>query len=270
MTFATFETSATQGQPEELYEFRRGVSVWRYTSAQADQALGVDVYTAAPMQRATIKQTGDLNQQRLDLTCARDIAIAAEFISTPPSEVTLLTVRRRHGTDTDYAVVWMGRVLGAQWADQASVVLHCEPVSTSLKRTGLRRLYQRNCPHVLYGVPCGASTAAVQFIGAASVINANAVTVPGASAKPDGWYTGGYASWNASGASVRRMITGHVGDTLTLSAAPLDLAVGMAVTLLPGCDHTLGTCDAKFANSANYGGFPFIPTSNPLGGATVF
>ena len=43
-----------------------------------------------------------------------------------------------------------------------------------------------------------------------------------------------------------------------------------AVTLYPGCDHTLTTCDTAFSNSLNYGGFPAIPQKNPWAGDPVF
>jgi hypothetical protein len=48
------------------------------------------------------------------------------------------------------------------------------------------------------------------------------------------------------------------------------IAVGQAVTLYPGCDHTTTTCDGKFSNLNNYGGFPHIPTKNPFGGSPIF
>ena len=47
-------------------------------------------------------------------------------------------------------------------------------------------------------------------------------------------------------------------------------AVGDTIYLYPGCDRTLATCTAKFGNSANFGGFPFIPTKNPFGGSPIY
>jgi hypothetical protein len=43
------------------------------------------------------------------------------------------------------------------------------------------------------------------------------------------------------------------------------------VTLYPGCDHTLGAAGcAKFANTDNFGGTPFIPNKNPFGGTAIY
>jgi hypothetical protein len=55
-----------------------------------------------------------------------------------------------------------------------------------------------------------------------------------------------------------------------VAALPQGLAAGTTVTLFPGCDHTLATCSGKFSNTANYGGFPFMPTKNPFGGDPIY
>ncbi len=51
---------------------------------------------------------------------------------------------------------------------------------------------------------------------------------------------------------------------------PYGLAVGVPVSVYPGCDHTLATCSAKFGNVARYGGFPYFPQKNPFGGDPIF
>ena len=66
------------------------------------------------------------------------------------------------------------------------------------------------------------------------------------------------------------MIVGHNANAITVSAVPPGLAIGDAIYLYPGCDRTLNTCHAKFGNSANFGGFPFIPTKNPFGGSPIY
>jgi hypothetical protein len=35
--------------------------------------------------------------------------------------------------------------------------------------------------------------------------------------------------------------------------------VGDAFTAAQGCDHTLATCQSKFANQARFRGFPYVP-----------
>lgn len=47
---------------------------------------------------------------------------------------------------------------------------------------------------------------------------------------------------------------------------PLDTgtAAGLRATLRQGCDHTLATCHARFANAANFQGEPFLPGNDLL------
>lgn len=269
MSIAARETSVDAASPVELYEFRRGSGVWRYTSASEDIVYDAFTFTAVPLARSGIEQTNETGRAGLRVTLPRDADVVQGFVATPPSEVTLLTVHRQHRLDNETAVVWMGRVLNAEWHG-SEVELNCEPVYTSLQRTGLRRLYQRNCPHVLYGTDCRVSAVTHRVQGTVVALNGNAITVAAAAGFPAGHFAGGYATWSAGGITEKRMIVAHTGDNVTLSAVPPGLVVGATVMLYPGCDHTLATCEAKFANSANFGGFPFIPTKNPFGGSPIY
>ncbi|UIP07142.1 DUF2163 domain-containing protein [Erythrobacter sp. SDW2] len=55
------------------------------------------------------------------------------------------------------------------------------------------------------------------------------------------------------------------GDELLLDT-PLDSGTvpGMRAILRQGCDHTLATCHARFANAANFRGEPFLPGNDLL------
>lgn len=70
-------------------------------------------------------------------------------------------------------------------------------------------------------------------------------------------------------AGVPRMILAHSGDSVTLSALLSGLAVGVAFEAFAGCDRTLATCQAKFGNAINFGGFPWIPAKNPFTGDAI-
>ncbi len=59
------------------------------------------------------------------------------------------------------------------------------------------------------------------------------------------------------------------GDTLAAhtSGAPISFAAG--VEIARGCDLRRDTCEAKFDNLDNFGGFPDIPGRNPFGGTSI-
>lgn len=222
-----------------------------------------------PISRGSIEQSTEIGKAGLRITFARDVEVAQGFISTPPSEVTLLTPYRQHRGDCETVAVWMGCVLNAEWRESV-VELNCEPVYTSLQRIGLRRLYQRNFPHVLYETACGASAVVFRVAGTVTSIAGTLLSVPAAAGYAVGHFAGGYATWAANGITEKHMIVGHNTDIITLSAVPPGLAISDAIYLYPGCDRTLNTCHAKFGNSANFGGFPFIPTKNPFGGSPIY
>lgn len=269
MTYADREISTDAASPVELYEFRRGSSSWRYTSGSRDLVYNSFTYTAVLLKRGSIEQTNEIARSGLRVTLARDVEVVGQFIAAPPSEVTLLTVYRQHRSDSETVVVWMGRVLNVEWRE-SEVELNCEPVYTSLQRTGLRRLYQRNCPHVLYSGSCQASPIVHRVQGAVGTLAGPVLSVAAAAGFPAGHFAGGFATWSANGITEKRMIIAHASDSVTLSAVPPGLYVGAPVVLYPGCDHTLNTCESKFSNSANFGGFPFIPTKNPFGGSPIY
>ncbi|WVX90535.1 tail assembly protein [Vibrio phage VpP2 MP] len=62
----------------------------------------------------------------------------------------------------------------------------------------------------------------------------------------------------------RRYIMSSDATGILLDAVPIGLAVGMEVSLVAGCDRTKATCQSKFNNLANYGGYLAVPTKNPF------
>lgn len=270
MTYEAREASTQEGAPVELYEFTRGTIVQRFTSADSDFTLLANTYTSATLQRGQIESSAERARNSLSITCARDFPIAELFRVTPPTEVIMLTLKRVHRGDTDAAVIWMGRVLNCEWSGSVAR-LNCEPVISSLRRVGLRRKYQRQCPHVLYMQgpgQCGVNRATHSTVTTVAAVSGLVLSVDSLASKP---YAGGFVEWETPGGEIeRRFISSFAGTDLTLSQAFQGIAVGQEVTVSPGCDHTMATCQTVYANLPNYGGFPFIPIKNPFDGTPVY
>lgn len=87
----------------------------------------------------------------------------------------------------------------------------------------------------------------------------------GLGAYAPGWFAGGTVTWSSGANAGRRaeVMLHDVADgavSLVLLEAPVRvLALGDAFILRAGCDKRLDTCRAKFANVANFRGFPHIP-----------
>lgn len=270
MTYSTAESSYQGGAPVELYTFACGASRYYYTSADEDQLVDLVTYRAAPIVRGDIEQTSEVAKLSLRLTVARDFPVADLYRVSPPSEVVTLSLSRLHRGDGDKAVVWMGRVLNAEWAGHQATLV-CESVYTSIKRTGLRRQYQRSCPHVLYSVPCGVAAASYREDVPVYAVSGTTIECLAFAAKPAGYYSGGFIEYQTpAGLTERRAIRDHTGQAITVTHQIPGLAPGATITAYPGCDHTTATCQVKFANILNYGGAPYIPQKNPFGGSSLY
>ena len=273
MSYDVQEVSVQSGSPVELYHFTQGVTEWRYTSAPTDYTDETEydsndssrVYTAIPITRSAIGATEEAARNTLTLTVPRNTTLAELFRVSVPSEVIHLTVRRVHRGDvTDPIVIWVGRVLGCSF-EGAAAKIACEPISVAQKRTGLTRLFTVGCPYALYGRGCGLDKD--DFATVTTVASVSGLVLTVADVESGFNYAGGFVEWeNADGITERRAIESHSGTALTLMQQFPGIAAPDPVTVYPGCDHTLTTCDMIFNNAANYGGFPWMPSKNPYDG----
>lgn len=91
---------------------------------------------------------------------------------------------------------------------------------------------------------------------------------------PDDWFNGGIAQFDTGNNAGRRFeVKDFVADdgvtieqdVLLWGDLPFDIQVGDVVLLLPGCDKTFATCQAKFDNALNFVGEPFVPSPDVFG-----
>lgn len=272
MTYDAIERSDEQAQPVELYTFTRGALAWRFTSANLPQIIGADTFATVKggIRRDGIAQGTELNRQTLRLVVPRDFPIVELYRAGVPTDAIMLRIQQFHAGDGEVVGIWGGRVVNAARLG-ATAELACEPVYTSVRQVGLRRKYQRQCPHVLYGPSCRKSASAYKTVATVASVGTVTVTAPAFGAQPNGYWEGGWVEREvAPGIFDRWFIVGHTGNTITLMTQPLGLEAGMEVNVYPGCDHSLATCVAKFSNSDNYGGTPDIPLKNPFGSDPVY
>jgi uncharacterized phage protein (TIGR02218 family) len=271
LTYDAREKSEYSGEPVEVYKFdREGIRIWRYTSADRDVVLGGDIYLAAPIKRNDIEGSQDVERTALKITMPADADFPEQFIASPPTDRIMVEVRRYHYQDSEIAFLWVGRVVNVEHREFEAIIL-CESAISSLKRPTLRRVYQTSCPHLLYGQECGIAKATFGITAALSA-GTSGVTLKSATfaGYTDAYFAGGFVEVTISGNVNRAFIVNHVGDTLTTGLPLQGAAVGLSVTAYPGCDHSLDTCVTKFSNNVNYGGFPYIPQKNPMGGTPIF
>lgn len=271
MAYSARETSADSARPIELYEFNREGQAWRYTSSDEPFTLSGATYNPAVIERSGLEQGTEMNRAALTLNVQRDLEIAALYQAGPPSDVITLILRQIHIDDSEARLLWSGRIITVNTWENGKAKIFLEPVYTSLRRNGLRRLYQKACPHVLYGPACNASNAVFRVVGVCAGVSGLSITIPQAQGFPAGWFAGGYLEWQTSpGIFERRFIESHNGNSVIVTVSPVGLLADVEIRLYPGCDHLISTCNSKFNNAANFGGMPFIPSLNPFGSTPIY
>jgi len=277
MTYAAYEGSRTLGAPINLYKFTCGTLAFRYTDHEFAVVLAGETFVPIPIDRGKITESGTMDKKTMQVGFPHTVEIANLFLAAPPSDIVTLKVWGGHADDPDgeFKVVWTGRVLSCS-RKKTTAELTCEPISTSMKRNGLRRRYQFGCPFVLYGPDCKASKAAFSVSTTVAAISGSRIALPaGWTSRDPAKYLDGLVEWtNDSGNREVRTIKRVEGDgtTLLLSYIPRELYVGHTVSVVPGCNHKAGIaaqpdgdCGPVFGNILNFGGQPWIPFKNPIG-----
>lgn len=134
------------------------------------------------------------------------------------------------------------------------------------------RLYQRRCSAVLGDARCKVDLASGGHAALAVVNAQESATVLTLNAFPfsAGLYDGGTLELvGGAHAGLKRMMQscrasgGAVRVTLW-DSLPFEVLAGSSVRLVAGCDGAFATCRDRFANQANFRGFPHIPGNEVL------
>lgn len=284
MSFSALETSRHLGRPVHLYQFKGTPDVegegmiGPYGFTNGEDLItrdGID-YQPWPIKHGNLTVSGTLDKAALEVSMGRDSVLDDMFLAFPPSQVINLIIFRGHmgddPTPTNFPAEWSGRVRGVDFADY-EVKFNCEPVSTSIRRPGLRRNYQLGCPHVLYGEMCRASKSAATDTQTVASVAGNTVVLVDALGFAPANFTGGLLEWTrADGIKEIRTILSVTSDgkTVRLRGATRDLLSGGAVAASMGCSRTLEFCTTVHNNVHNFGGQPWIPFDNPLASVSKF
>lgn len=248
----------------ELFEFTNGETTWRYAMSDVDMVHGGHTFVAQQIRRPEIETNGDIEREDISITVPFINRVGLMHMRGAVEKITSLTIYRIRGAEAA-KVIWKGRVVSAQ-ASGIRIQIKCESVLTSTRRAGLHQYYMRNCPYALYGLGCTLDAEDwVTDAAEVTALNGSIITVPGASIEPDAWYFGGMIRFDG----IYRLVIGHQGGNLTLMREVPGLVVGSEVYLYPGCDHTPEKCHETFGNIDNYGGYPWIPEKNPMGGSSI-
>lgn len=273
MTYDARDLSSEDGAPIMLVVFAIGAKTWRF--AQSDRVVTLDGhdYLPVPMNIGEVRQSGDVPRNDLTIKVPFNFPIANLWRVSPPTGTVVAIVKEVHQGDTDIVTSWLGHVGNVSWPTASSAEIRLTPGIVAMNSTGLRRLWQRGCPHVVYQVGDGLCNLDREAFREPGTVTSNVgLTLQAAvfGLVAAGEYNGGYIEWtDADGVTDWRFIVSHTGTTVELNAqAPL-LEVADSFDAFVGCNRTLTRCD-QLGNSPNYGGIPHFATRNPFDGQPVY
>lgn len=271
-----------------LYLFELGQhDSWASTAAAHDVLVAGTAahYRSMAIGDDGIRLSGQASADALRITAPAEFGAAQQWRVAAPLQEMFVTVSEALLDDATVApagqgaamalrvaaqqvhALWVGAVTAVRWAGVGGCELVCESLSASMKRPGLRLHYQRSCPHSLYDSACGVDARA-------HAITARVVEVDGAGLRHDarsvGHLSGGLVRFTFQGRVEQRGITHESGQRIELLGGTWGLSPGQEITLLPGCDQTSQTCQGRFANMDNFGGFRHMPGKSPFSGDPAF
>lgn len=254
--------------------------VWTFTSAPFPVEFAGEVFEPAAISHGEVESKEDIARANLEVNFDINNPAARRWMKDSVEAIVGLTVWQQDEDGETY-VVWKGRLAGTR-PSGSQIRLSFDSIFTSLSRPGLGARYQRMCRHALYGRGCRLSKATYAATGRPTAVVGSVVTVPEAAGYPNGYFSMGMLE-TPDGAL--RFIVNHTGNKLTLMRPMESLGQlfanqgyglnygliygGLQLKMYPGCNRSRATCNAKFNNLENYGGFDWIPTKNPFGGGSI-
>uniref|UniRef100_A0A6M3L3F5 Bacteriophage phiJL001 Gp84 C-terminal domain-containing protein n=1 Tax=viral metagenome TaxID=1070528 RepID=A0A6M3L3F5_9ZZZZ len=242
----------------ECFRFYMGSQEWAYTSDRREIAIGPTTYSPKAIQRSELNF--EFEKQEISIKMPYDLSPADLFILFNPSTVLWLEIKKSSG-----ALVFVGKIVSCSFdIDLAEATMKAISIQALMKGKIPTRTYGASCPHELFDSGCGLSSATW-----AVLLNTSSVTLDSGRRIFTSAAIGGYASQYFAGGYVTlsyqsSYIINQTGGQITLLFPLLLWADDMSLTVYPGCDKTLSTCENKYNNIINYGGCPWIPTRNVM------
>lgn len=284
MTFDATETSSFS-QPVEFITFKNGENNWYYTNSNIEETIGSRTFEPLPYTRNEPEFSKDSDDGHIKFKVPNNIPIVEFYGTLPSSNLSSVTIERRHRNDPDGGVqiFWKGQVASVQREGDFATILGV-PL-TQLAAQVPRYTYTGLCNWFLFQDRCQLTKEQWRHTGEVLTIDSTEtiITVDGLRTQAqaladsvtnspslttqqiDEYWLGGYAE--TSQGEVRAVYAADVDgvpDRFRIIQPFRQLQVGDSITVYAGCDHTRQTCHSKFDNHLRHGGFPDIPIINPF------
>jgi uncharacterized phage protein (TIGR02218 family) len=173
-----------------------------------------------------------------------------------------LIIYRLHTATGQPIEYWRGEVAAISVSGRVAKFRVPSVLAGKMKSSVPGTFYQSQCNHCLYSSRCGISSEAYKLRTTVLNISSNGASLVLASSggASQNWFKAGEIIRASDGE--RRMVVYQSGASIDLNYPFPNIKIGDTVDIYAGCDHTVGDCRDKFNNIINFGGHPFIPSSN--------
>lgn len=263
MTWTQDDVGTSSSQPREGIAIVAGVQVFRISTGQTDVTIGGEVFEAVAASRGEITLPTIGANGELQITLATSHPLVALFTGSglPPQQASV-TVHGHQVTSAESKVIWRGFITGMQCNGPAVTINAISRLGNVLQRKLPTITVGRQCPHILYDENCRVDRPPYTRSTFITLVNGRNVTVANLGGEANQWAKYGEIEVVATGQ--RMLITSQVGTALTLYLPLTGVVTGTSVKVYAGCDRKFSTCDQKFDNRENFGGFPQLPRGNPF------
>lgn len=240
-------------------ERRDGIAIG-LTSHDRDMTIQDFTYRAAPgMTPSAIRRSADLDADTMDVTGALGGAAIAE--------ADLIAGRWDGARVTVRAVDWDNSSVIAELGEGRIGQVELREGAFTAELAGIGALLDRpvceatspECRAELGDARCRVAMAGRRRFARVAASADTSLTVDAVEPVTNA-YGNGLLRWIGGGNSgLESAIAASAGPTLTLRTPPRFEAVGALVELIEGCDKSVATCAARFANAVNFRGEPYLP-----------
>ncbi|HEY1837936.1 MAG TPA: DUF2163 domain-containing protein [Rhizomicrobium sp.] len=247
---------------------RNDGAVQGFTEHDVDIAFdGVSYLAASGFTASEVDSVLDLAVDNLTVTGALSSdTLNADDLAAGLYDNAELEIWRVNWASPDQRVLMRKGALGEVKRGQTVFTAELRGLAAQLNQAS-GRVFGFSCDADLGDARCtiALSGGAFNGSGAVSVANDNrSFLVSGLDAFANAWFTGGKLSWTSGANAGRAMeVKRHGASSLGVSielwqSMSETVAPGDAFAISAGCDKQFATCKAKFANAANFRGFPYM------------
>lgn len=259
MSYQTELEKVEQPLTAELYKLYAGGVYFYYTSYETAITFGGQSYLPRPLKRTGFSV--EKSMKTVDVTVSTPVAVAfGEYLAASPYARTSIEIIKVFvsSPDTLSKLIFTGMIYTVSVKNGVASALF-KSSNGLLARVVPRVIYQTSCNWSLFSAQCGLIKTNYEYSATVGSVSGNDLVLPLLANIPDKKYQGGILTFGAE----QRLITNHVGTTVTVLVQFAGIVSGDSVKLYPGCNGSPGAC-ASFGNQAHYMGMPHIPTRNAL------